>query len=83
MAEEEKPKRTSSYIDKLKQQARDQKNYGGELQHEAAKMEVRDCPNCGAGRAYQAGLTACAYCGFSFMDIRLTDGIFIKKENNS
>lgn len=82
MPEEEK-KKTLSYVEKLKQQALAQQNYGGEVVDKAAQMEIRDCPNCSAGRAYYDGLTNCAYCGFSFMDIKLTDGIYIKKDNNS
>jgi uncharacterized Zn finger protein (UPF0148 family) len=82
MPEEEK-KKTLSYLERLKQQALSQQHYGGDVLDTAAKMEARDCPNCGAGRAYRDGLTSCAYCGFSFMDIKLTDGIHIKKENNS
>jgi uncharacterized Zn finger protein (UPF0148 family) len=82
MPDEEK-KKTLSYLEKLKQQALTQQNYGGEVPDEAARMEARDCPSCGAGRAYRHGLTNCAYCGFSFMNIKLTDGIYIKKDNNS
>lgn len=82
MQEEEK-KRALTYLEKLKQQALNQQHYGGDVPDEAARMEVRDCPNCGAGRAYRHGLTHCAYCGFSFMDIKLTDGIHLKKDNNS
>lgn len=82
MQDEEK-KRTLSYVEKLKQQAVNQQNYGGDIPREDARMDARDCPNCGAGRAFRHGLTNCAYCGFSFMDIKLTDGIHIKKNNNS
>ncbi|WP_448103795.1 hypothetical protein [Pedobacter panaciterrae] len=82
MAEEEK-KKTLTYVEKLKQQALSQTNYGGEIPDKAARMEMRDCPNCSAGRAYRDGLTNCAYCGFRFMDSKLTDGIHIKKDNNS
>lgn len=82
MQEEEK-KQTLTFLEKLKQQALSQQNYGGDVPQEEAKMEARDCPNCGAGRAYRDGLTSCAYCGFSFMNIKLTDGIHIKKDNNS
>jgi uncharacterized Zn finger protein (UPF0148 family) len=46
-------------------------------------MDASDCPNCGAGRAKQDGLTHCAYCGHEFLSVKLTDGIFIKKEDNS
>jgi uncharacterized Zn finger protein (UPF0148 family) len=48
-----------------------------------AKMNAKDCPNCGAGRAKQDGLTHCAYCGFEFLNVKLTDGVYIKKEDNS
>ena len=82
MPDEEK-KRTQSFLEKLKEKALTQQNYGGDGTFEEARMEVRDCPSCGAGRAYRDGLTNCAYCGFSFMDIKLTDGIHIKKSNNS
>lgn len=82
MQDEEK-KRTLSYVEKLKQQAVNQRNYGGDIPREDARIDTRDCPNCGAGRAFRHGLTNCAYCGFSFMDIKLTDGIHIKKNNNS
>lgn len=81
--QEEDKKRTLTFLEKLKQQALGQQHYGGDVPQEEAKMEARDCPNCGAGRAYRDGLTSCAYCGFSFMDIKLTDGIHIKKDNNS
>jgi len=82
MSEEEK-KRTLTYLEKLKQTALQQKNYGGEVKKEEASIDVRDCPNCAAGRAFRHGLTSCAYCGFVFMTVPLTDGIHIKKENNS
>lgn len=82
MQDDEK-KRTLSYVEKLKQQAVSQQNYGGDIPREDARMDARDCPSCGAGRAFRHGLTNCAYCGFSFMDIKLTDGIHIKKNNNS
>ncbi|PSL45618.1 hypothetical protein CLV51_104324 [Chitinophaga niastensis] len=82
MSDEEK-KKPLTYLEKLRQSALNQKNYGGEVNMEEARVEARDCPNCGAGRAYRHGLTACAYCGFTFMDIKLTDGVHIKKENNS
>lgn len=81
MAEEKK--RISAYLEQLKHKVENQENYGGEITNEEAKMDIRDCPECGAGRAFQKGLTACAYCGFIFMDTRLTDGVNIRKENNS
>jgi rubredoxin len=80
---EEENKRTRNYLERLKQSALQQKNYGGEIKKEDASMDARDCPNCGAGRAFRHGLTSCAYCGFVFMEVKLTNGIHIKKENNS
>ncbi len=80
---EEKDKRTLSFLEQLKLKATTQPHYGGEITPEDAQMEIRDCPECGAGRAFQKGLTTCAYCGFVFMAVKLTDGIHIKKENNS
>ena len=75
--------KTLSYLERLKQKALEQKNYGGEMSMEDAKVATRDCPNCGAGRAYRDGLTNCGYCGFTFIEVKLTDGVYIKKENNS
>jgi hypothetical protein len=80
---EEKNKRMLSYLEQLKQKAINQQHYGGDIIPEDAQMDIRDCPECGAARAYHKGLTACAYCGFVFMETKLTDGIHIKKENNS
>ena len=80
---EEEKKTPLSFIQKMKQKAINQKSYGGNSVMEEAKIIVRDCPNCGAGRAKQEGLTHCAYCDFEFLSVRLTDGINIKKEHNS
>jgi uncharacterized Zn finger protein (UPF0148 family) len=60
-----------------------QKNYAEAEEVTEAKTEAKLCPNCGAPRAKQDGLTHCAYCGYKFIDTVLTDGIFIKKEDNS
>ncbi|SHH07552.1 hypothetical protein [Flavobacterium defluvii] len=76
-------KKVNSFLDRLKQKAQSQTNYGGEMEINDAKMNVRDCPNCGAGRAKQDGVTHCAYCGFEFITLKLTDGVYIKKEDNS
>lgn len=80
---DEAKKSTLSLIERMKQKAMEQKNYGGQYIEEQAKVNVRDCPNCGAGRAKQDGLTHCAYCNFEFISVVLTDGINLKKENNS
>lgn len=79
----EENKKPLSLLEKMKQKAREQKMYGGEQEDKAAGMKARDCPNCGAGRMQQDGLTHCAYCGFEFLSVTLTDGINIKKEDNS
>lgn len=76
-------KKVTSFLDKLKEKAQKQSNYGGETEITDAQMSLRDCPNCGAGRAKQDGVTHCAYCGFEFIQIKLTDGFYIKKEDNS
>ena len=72
-----------SLIERMKQKALNQKLYGGEYVSEEAKINIKNCPNCGAGRAKQDGLTRCAYCNFEFLSVTLTDGINIKKEDNS
>ena len=74
-------KKVTSFLDKLKEKAQKQTNYGGETEMTDAQMSMRDCPNCGAGRAKQDGLTHCAYCNFEFLSVVLTDGINLKKEN--
>lgn len=79
--EEKKP--ILSFLEKLKLKAESQKTYGGESAPVEASMDVKDCPNCGAGRAKQDGITHCAYCNFEFLSVTLTDGIYIKKEDNS
>ena len=76
-------KKVTSFLDKLKEKAQKQSNYGGETEMTDAQMSLRDCPNCGAGRAKQDGVTHCAYCGFEFIQVKLTDGFYIKKEDNS
>jgi uncharacterized Zn finger protein (UPF0148 family) len=79
--EEKKP---LSFVEKMKLKAQSQKTYGIESEtFKEAKLDAADCPNCGAGRAKQDGLTHCAYCGHEFLAVKLTDGIFIKKEDNS
>ena len=80
--EEKKP---LSFVEKMKLKAQSQKTYGIDENNvfKEAKMDATDCPNCGAGRAKQDGLTHCAYCGHKFLAVQLTDGIFIKKEDNS
>ena len=78
--EENKPK---SFLDKLKEKAKNQENYGGMPEEKSAKMDARDCPGCGAGRAKMDGITTCAYCGFEFISNPISDGIYLKKEDNS
>jgi uncharacterized Zn finger protein (UPF0148 family) len=75
--------KTRSFLDNLKKTAAAQKSY---LLYEKAappEMAAAVCPNCGAGRAKQDGLTHCAYCGHRFIDVELDDGIYLKKEDNS
>lgn len=72
-----------SFIEKMKLKAQSQEKYGGKTEIVPAKVDVKDCPNCGAGRAMQDGLTKCGYCGFDFLTVVLTDGLYVKKEDNS
>jgi ribosomal protein L37AE/L43A len=72
----------SDILENIKKRSLAQKSYGGSETNEA-KAEAKVCPNCGAPRAKRDGLTRCAYCGYSFVDTVLDDGIFIKKEDNS
>lgn len=82
MAEEKKPS-SLSLLARMKQKVKEQKPYGGEFKPEEAKLKIRVCPNCGAGRSQTDGLTHCTYCGFEFLAVQLNDGIHIKKEDNS
>lgn len=72
-----------SYLERLKQKAQEQKKYGGEYLPQDAKIDAATCPNCGAGRAKMDGLTKCGYCGHEFLKVELTNGVNIKKEDNS
>ena len=76
MAEE---KKHLSFLQKLKEKQLQNE----QQQKEAPKMAATACPNCGAGRAKQDGLTHCAYCGFEFISVELSDGLHLKKEDNS
>ncbi|MGE9311300.1 hypothetical protein ACLOAU_06630 [Niabella sp. CJ426] len=76
-------KKGLSFLEKLKAKAQAQEKYGGEIKAQDANMGANTCPNCGAGRAKEDGVTHCAYCGHAFMQVKLTDGLNIKKEDNS
>jgi len=76
-------KKGLSFLEKLKAKAQSQEKYGGTPQQQDAGLSARTCPNCGAGRAKEDGLTHCAYCGFEFMSVKLTDGVNIKQDDNS
>ncbi len=76
-------KKGLSFLEKLKAKAQAQEKYSSELKAQDASMGANTCPNCGAGRAKEDGVTHCAYCGHVFMQVRLTDGLNIKKEDNS
>ena len=54
--EEKKP---LSFVEKMKLKAQNQKSYGIDENNafKEAKLGAADCPNCGAGRAKQDGLT--------------------------
>lgn len=80
---EDSNNKTLSLLERMKQRAQSQKAYGGEFKGTEASIDATTCPNCGAGRAKMDGLTKCGYCGFVFIEAELTDGINIKKEDNS
>jgi uncharacterized Zn finger protein (UPF0148 family) len=73
-----------SFVEKMKLKAQNQKSYGIDSEvFKEAKLDAIACPNCGAGRAKQDGLTHCAYCGHEFLAVTLTNGIFITDQDNS
>jgi hypothetical protein len=77
-------KKTNSFLQKLKEKTASTKTYMQDTSKpEEASMGAVVCPNCGAGRAKQDGVTHCAYCDFEFLATTLTDGIFVTKEDNS
>ena len=80
MAEE---KKVNSFIEKMKQKAKTQEVYGGKLEDKSASLSIKDCPNCGAARAQQDGITHCAYCGFEFIGVKISNGINLKENDNS
>lgn len=78
-----KDEKKLSYIERMKLRATSQQSYGGPATDTEAKAEQAACPNCGAGRTPNDGLTRCAYCGHTFIHTTLTDGKYITKEDNS
>ncbi len=76
-------KKVDTVLQKLKNKAKTQEVYGGRTKEFGAELSIKDCPACGAGRAQQDGVTHCAYCGFEFISVKLTNGLNLKKEDNS
>jgi hypothetical protein len=76
-------KKTNSFLLKLKEKAANNKTYGGDAKPDEPSMGAVVCPNCGAGRAKQDGVTHCAYCDFEFIGTTLSQGVFISKDDNS
>ncbi|WP_295128930.1 hypothetical protein [uncultured Chitinophaga sp.] len=72
-----------SFVERMKQRTAAQQNYGGAASTSAAQTGQAACPKCGAGRTKDDGLTHCAYCGHTFIHTTLTDGKYIRKEDNS
>ncbi len=70
-----------SPVARMKQNALAQKREA--FKEKQADMNTTTCPNCGAGRAKEDGITRCAYCGFEFIGRKLTDGIHITDNDNS
>lgn len=75
--------KTLSFVEKMKLKAQKQQVYGGKAEDKQASLSIKDCPNCGAARAQQDGITHCAYCGFEFIGVKISDGINLKEEDNS
>jgi len=70
-------------MDQLRRRTTTQKKYGGEVSRNPAIMDVQTCPSCAAGRAKQDGLTHCAYCGHEFLQVSISDGLHLRKDDNS
>lgn len=80
---EEDKNKILSFVERMKLKAQAQKTFGGNSIASEAKVDITTCPNCGAGKTKIDGLTKCAYCGYEFLKVALTDGLNIKKEDNS
>ena len=80
---EESGNKALSFVERMKQRASEQKAYGGKYEAQEAKVGITTCPNCGAGRAENDGLTKCAYCDYVFITVELSDGLNIKSKDNS
>lgn len=76
-------KKVNSFLANMKSKVKNQEVFGGRTEDKASEMEITDCPNCGAGKAKQDGVTHCAYCGHEFMSVKISDGLNLKKEDNS
>lgn len=81
MDSEKKP--IKKFLQHLIQKTANQKHYGGEVEDKKAEIDVKDCPNCGAGRAKNDGVTHCAYCGHEFIRTKITKGLYLDDQDNS
>lgn len=72
-----------SIIERLKLQSQQQEQLAGDFMNKPAQLDTQDCPNCGASRAKQDGVTKCAYCNFEFISKKIDDGINLKSTDNS
>lgn len=79
----EEKNKTLSFVERMKLRAQTEAAKNETVKEFGAAIGVEVCPNCGAGRAKQDGLTKCAYCGFVFIETTLTDGLNVTKEDNS
>lgn len=80
MSENQENKKPLSLVERMRLKTKTQAKYGGEYKEEKAKVNVTDCPNCGAGRAKLDGVKKCGYCGFVFLEKDHTAGIHLNKE---
>lgn len=74
------PEKPLAFLRQLRQKAASQTPYGGVTQEQAAKISAVTCPNCGAPRAREDGLTRCAFCNHEFMRVEISDGLHLKKQ---
>lgn len=54
-----------------------------DIKNTAPSLRADCCPGCGAGRASMDGLTNCAYCGHSFISVKISGGIHLGPKDNS
>jgi rubredoxin len=76
-----KKQNSKSYLSRLKKKIASAVPYGGVCEKHAMASDAYICPSCGASKAKEDGIVCCAYCGYEFLSIKPTDGLYIKSKD--